>query len=334
MTRKKSLTLLQKINPINKEEERRKFFFDPLYNPQFEYQEEIELEEWLKYGSVQTEYLPNVKKILDTVIHQWGSELEYLEKTEGKLLSQDEVLAAINKYLVENNLTNKIQVQFSHNQIARTAFKKGTLLLRLPVQYREATILGMLNHEIGTHYFRRVNEDQQPWKGHRRDFGFGGEDGQQWLETEEGLAVINSHSSVPDKHIWFASLAYYSTCLAEELSFSELFRELKKYTSDWDRRWSLCMKAKRGLKDSSLPGAFSKSQLYFSGTVAVARWLLQTDFAMEDLYLGKIALSDVPRAKEISTLPSVALPAFLTDREMYKQAVKEIIRVNKLESLI
>jgi hypothetical protein len=115
------------------------------------------------------------------------------------------------------------------------------------------------------------------------------------------------------------------------MSFAELFHELKRYTDDRDRRWSLCLKAKRGLRDTSLPGAFTKNQLYFSGAINTLRWLKESDFAVEDLYLGKISLADVPRAKEITQLSPLRLPAFLNRRSDYVGSVKEIIAVNKLE---
>ncbi len=334
----KKLTLLQKINPINKDQEKRKFFFDPLYNPQFEYLEDVSLEDWMKYGPAATEFLPAAQHILDSVLKQWGTESQYLADTEGEVLTQEAAQAEINDYLKKNSLEKEIVLVFSPKQTARTLMRKNVLSIRTPIQYRQRAIIGMLNHELGTHYFRGINEKQQPWHGQHQAFGLGAgesEDGfwsGSYLETEEGLAVINSNASLPDKHLWFPALSYLSVNLAKELSFSELFHELKRYTDDRDRRWSLSLKAKRGLRDTSLPGAFTKNQLYFSGAIKTLHWLKENNFAAEKLYLGKISLDDVEQAKEIAQFSSIRLPSFLNDREKYRDAVKKIIALNKLES--
>ena len=50
---------------------------------------------------------------------------------------------------------------------------------------------------------------------------------------------------------------------ASRLSFRELFEELQDYIDDPQRRWEECLRVKRGLHDTSLPGAFCKDQVSF-----------------------------------------------------------------------
>lgn len=330
------LSLHQKITPLNVQEEKRKFYFDSQYNPQFEYEEEVSLDEWMRYGPISSEFLPTAKRIIESVIKDFGTESQYLEQTEGEPLSQEEVNTTIQEYLRANGLEKEVIVQYSAKQIARTTMKKNVLSLRTPTNYRRNNMQSVLNHEIGTHYFRRINEDAQPWKGRHREFGFIDDPEESvwsgsYLETEEGLAVINANVSLPDKRLWVPALSYIAVYLAKEMSFAEMFKELKQYTEDRDRRWILCLKAKRGLRDTSLPGGFSKNQLYFSGAIKVARWMSTHDFAVEDLYLGKLSLDDIEKAKAATHLQEVRLPQFLKQKGMYSAAVKEIISVNKFE---
>jgi hypothetical protein len=37
---------------------------------------------------------------------------------------------------------------------------KSRIIIGLPIKYYENTILGVLNHEIGTHFIRKVNNRQ------------------------------------------------------------------------------------------------------------------------------------------------------------------------------
>ncbi len=340
MKSKANLTLLQKILPSNLAAEKRKFLFDPKYNPQFEYPGEIDLAEWNQYGPVADQYLVAAKQIIDAVIHRWGQEEKYLDETGGRFLSQEEVRTRVLAYLKDNGLADEVIVQFSSKQIARTMMDRNVFSVQLPVRYREFDLPSVLDHEVGTHYLRRINEQQQPWRGKHRAFGFGSNAGQDdpnpnhYLETEEGLAVLNYYLTAPDKHLWMSALYYYTVWLASQLSFAALFHELRSYVEDRERRWTLCLKTKRGLRDTSLPGAFTKNQLYFSGVIKVAHWFNQNDFAVEDLYLGKLALNDIPRAKQLSAITKLRLPQFVADRAAYRQSIQAVISVNKLNGLV
>jgi hypothetical protein len=61
---------------------------------------------------------------------------------------------------------------------------------------------GVLNHEIGTHLVRRLNDNKQIWYNQRSRYGL-----QPYLATEEGLASINSvldQANDPDRkpYLW------------------------------------------------------------------------------------------------------------------------------------
>lgn len=322
-----AISMMGKLTPVNLQEEQEKFFFDPFYNPQFTYIEPIGEDLFHRYGPVSQEYLPTAQGILNKVIHQWGDGEAYNEDTLGKVLSQTEVEEVVKNYLEENDLTNTITYNFSNSYLARTSVYQNTLQIRTPVQYREHGIVSMLDHEIGTHIFRRINDIKQPWHKKYSAFGF-----QPYLSTEEGMAVIHAQLSLPDRLLLFPALNYYAVCRAEQLTFSELFADLKKFISDRQKRFSLCLKVKRGITDTSVPGAFSKNQVYLQGTIQVAQWLVKNEFAIDKLYVGKIDIADLTKAwtDSVLSLNDLEIPEFAKNKTQYKEAVLDIIRVNKL----
>jgi len=60
------------------------------------------------------------------------------------------------------------------------------LNIKSPCEYRSGRILGMLDHEIGTHFLRKHNEKLQPWYKKRKEY-----DMKTCIATEEGLACTN-----------------------------------------------------------------------------------------------------------------------------------------------
>ena len=59
------------------------------------------------------------------------------------------------------------------------------MIIKIPITHTKETIIGTLNHEIGTHFVRKFNNKFQPWyKNKKKKF-------QSYLCHEEGLAVLN-----------------------------------------------------------------------------------------------------------------------------------------------
>ena len=321
-----SIGLTQKLLPINTAQEKRKFLFDPEYNPQFEYEDEIEEEDLLFHGEASEALLPTAKYILNKVHKQWSDEEAYMAETEGSLLSQTEVEQAIRSYLQRHRLDSIVNVNYSSKVVSRTSVTGNTINIRTPIQYRAQGVLGMLEHEVGVHIMRRLNDEKQPWRGHRGKFHLS-----PYLGTEEGLAVLHAHVIREDKLIWAAALSYYGVYLAHRMSFAQMFKELKQYVSDSERLWSLCLRCKRGLKDTSLPGGYTKNQLYLQGAVDVYRWLKQHDFNARSLYIGKVAIEDVDRLSQLSELSpdDLVLPQLLMNKEWYREQILKIGAENK-----
>jgi len=329
----KKASFLKQIQPLNTEEERLKFLFDASYNPQFEYADEIPAEKLLRHGEVHEEYLPLATKILDNIIELYGQESNFLEDAKGDQLNRDESMVLIQEFLDRNHLTNLVKLSFSSQYAARTALKRTTgtftLQIRTPVLYRTNSLLGMLNHEIGTHLFRWLNEMEQDWYERRDEFDLHND----YLLTEEGLATVNSLLAQPQPLLWSPALNYWLVVEGSRSSFAQLNQKLKKYVDSPERRWRYCLKVKRGVDDTSSSLVFTKNQIYLRGALQVLRWLYHNDYNPIPLYLGKISLADLPQAQSKSTHHPI-LPDFLQSPGMYVPKLKEIILLNELEPFL
>lgn len=319
---------IQRLNPTNKAEEKRRFFFDVQYNPQFTYEKPIPSDELSKYGEVSAEYLKTARAILDAVIAKWKSEAAFLEEVEGQAVTKEQFTTTVRQYLKKYNMEQQVRISFSTNFVSPTSMQGNEMRVRLPISHREKRILGTLDHEIGTHYFRRLNEDKQPWASKREAFGFG-----SYLETEEGLAILHAHLSLPSPMLWFSALFYYAVYQASRMSFAELFADLRQYVNDKERRWNMCVRAKRGMTDTSQPGAIAKDQVYLRGTIKVLAWLREHEYDPRPLYWGKISLDDVEKAQRLQPDFQPILPDFLQDLKSYEKQVKRIEKENFLTGL-
>ena len=58
--------------------------------------------------------------------------------------------------------------------------------IKLPCEYRQGRMIGVLDHEIGTHFLRKHNEKNQIWYKKRETFKM-----LNCIATEEGFACVN-----------------------------------------------------------------------------------------------------------------------------------------------
>ncbi len=318
------MTFIQRLLPTNLEAEKKKFFFDPLYNPQFTYKDPVTLQELQRYGSVSTEYIEIAKKVLDFA--EKNNLSPALEKTEEKeeFLGKDEVEKIVFAFLEQEGLSKLITVQFTRSVVARTSMYKNTLIIRLPVEYTRSGLLGMLYHEIGTHQFRSMNDRQQLWRTKAKELKL-----KPHYLTEEGLAVLHSQIPKNNRLLVYQAINYLAVAFAHGHSFSQVNEMLKEHVLDRDRRFDTCVRVKRGIADTSKPGTFPKDQIYFAGALEVWKWLKKRDFDPTDLYNGKIAMEDTDMLKPLSTVIPLLLPTFIRENPaQYKKNIMEIGKVN------
>lgn len=313
----------------NMEVERRKFLFDPFYNPQFIYQDEVPAEKLARHGVVSDEHLETATNILDMVIKKYTTEENFIGTSEGATITREQTEKSIQAYLQMSGLEKRVKVWFSPDYIARTAvlFEDGTfnLKVRLPIDYREKNLIPILNHEVGTHIFRWLNEERQPWHKSRGSF-----DWRDFTETEEGLAVLHYSIAHPEPYLWIQSLYYFAAYHAQFLSFADLSQKLRPYVANLERRWKICLRVKRGYTDTSQPGAYTKDKVYLAGAIKVARWLSEHDYDVAKLYVGKIAVEDIERAWSYAQEHDPILPQFIDSKKTYAAAIEQVVKQNKL----
>jgi len=239
------------------------------------------------------------------------------------------VAQLVGEWLAAHGLEGCIKLHFSATMVAPASMSGGTVSIASgPLRVRESTLPSTLNHEVGTHYMRKANEKKQVWHGKEKRKRF--RMCNDLLATEEGLACLNTHLG-PNKWLWQAALHYYAAVQGSTMSFSELFADLAQYIDDPARRWNECVRVKRGVTDTSLPGSFCKDQCYLEGSLAILRQRDAIDFQL--LHCGRISLSDLQRVGRTSRLSENLAPRFLVDVNNYRALLDQIAEVNNVGNI-
>lgn len=152
--------------PKNAKEEEEKFFASGFtLNPIFEYDNPIVAAKFInQFKKPRSDYLPIASKIMDAFLSHYGSETNYL-LTEGRVITdQEETESIFKRYLEDLNVLDLAVINFSDRIVAPTSVtydnysSKIKINIQVPIEYREGRIIGVLHHEIGTHFLRRMNE--------------------------------------------------------------------------------------------------------------------------------------------------------------------------------
>ncbi|XP_071956157.1 microtubule-associated tyrosine carboxypeptidase 1-like [Antedon mediterranea] len=300
-----------------------------------------------RHIDIKFDLLPEAVAVLEKVCSMFGSGDVFLNKTFGDKITVDEATDKVKGYLYENNCNNQVKICWSKDllcsgkmcwhgpciQANRPEARTFNLLLQNSKEnmfLREHGIVCLADHEIGTHYLRMYNDGLQPWFSQRQQFGIGRLRSKKLLETEEGLATINTLLKAKHQLLWKPALLYYTACKSLEMSFQQLYDHLGTYVRDSNYRWKLVMRVKRVLDDVNDVGGYGKDQCYFTGAVQLLRNIDETDFVL--LYSGRIAVEELPRIRRLARMNCIKLPTFLQDVAKYKQNLWNIAVVNNLVS--
>ncbi|KAM8810629.1 putative tyrosine carboxypeptidase MATCAP2 [Eudromia elegans] len=324
------LCLLTAIKPSNVEKEKVKFFkSDFTYNPQFEYANPALPNVLAKHSQASDRFLKQSINIMERTLQKYGSYEKFEQATGGSLLTKSRIWNHVRKYMVKEGCLGEIVVHLTEDLLSRASMTvvngRPTLTINISTA-REHWLEGMLRHEIGTHYFRGINNNSQPWCNWsgRRKHGL-----KPINPTEEGLASIHSVLFRKDPFLWRAALLYYTVYQASQMSFSQLFQDVGKFVKDPNTRWDYCVRAKRGWTDTSQPGCFNKDQVYLDGILRILRYRESIDFHLLTA-LGKISYEDVERLKELAVVENMRVPHFLQDHVRYMEHLEKIMEVNEL----
>jgi len=186
-----------------------------------------------------------------------------------------------------------------------------SIYLRSETRFSPTRIEALVIHEIETHILTAENGANQPYELLQR--GTAG-----YLETQEGLATYNQNRVYGPGNDRRYNPA--RNVLATAYGLTHSFAETRAYCEkelgyDEDKALTQTISIKRGLRDASEPGGFTKSLIYFRGCEAIEHFVNKGG-DMRRLYIGKVTLQDLDLIEKIPDLqPPLLLPEFLREKK-------------------
>ncbi len=241
--------------------------------------------------------------------HIYQEALKFLKKNmpiehdNSPILETKPAVEILRKFMDEKKLKHWNIKYLEEAVVDMQVTKKESVLVRKKSTYHKNRLEALLVHEIGTHVFRFENGKRQPLEIMAQGTA-------NYLTTEEGLAVWNQNQlglNLGDKYLTPA-LQIVTIHMAKRLGFRDLFEYLQSTFDVSDElAWKLCLKSKRGFVDSDSKGAFTKDAIYFIGNREIEKFVKRGGL-IEELYLGKIAISELRIIKKMQNLRN---PKFL-----------------------
>ncbi|MBU0536219.1 MAG: flavohemoglobin expression-modulating QEGLA motif protein [Nanoarchaeota archaeon] len=322
------------INPTNETREKKKFFADKGYEPQFiyePYRTNIDrMIETLKAITTDRSMMGNILRqkkeehIRRFMMLKYRGLPEFTDhsakvfgRPNKQLLTKAKRLLYAKEDKVKENLKPKDVIDIlkaalalygfnwevkQKNMTAKAAVNqsKKQVLIKKGKNFSNDFIKRLITHEIGTHVLRYENGLLQPYKIFAT--GLPG-----YFETEEGLAVVNEEKAgVLQKRIL---KVYAARTIAVGMARDKGFREIYEYMRKFFRKeeaWKITVRAKRGIGDTSKPGGLTKDYLYLNGYYKVKNYLKK--YSVNRLYYGKVSMS---YAKMLDRIPGLVEPKYL-----------------------
>lgn len=191
------------------------------------------------------------KKIVDTKIDfsLYSQAIKILRKTRlkygcrmidevfGAPINKDKATVLFNNWLKRNkySISSKYdtipELEFSEDLLCSAKLctigpkryinkpekRKYKLQIRLASQdnlfLRENSFESLLDHELGTHLCRMVNEGLQPWYYDRSKFNLSTDKTRRMLEIEEGLAAIHTTLKLGMHELFVPAILYVAGCI-------------------------------------------------------------------------------------------------------------------------
>ncbi|MFW6134339.1 MAG: tyrosine/phenylalanine carboxypeptidase domain-containing protein [Elusimicrobiota bacterium] len=331
------------LTPVNKAIEREKFFSNNDYNPVFKYEINKSLLQKIKtgldnvivpesscfgeiYNKLIQEYLLKIRmienlnkpeeftrisKLLYGIYSRKDSEEadDILEKNYEQVNKGEIRPGEIKKTLLEKirqQGINNWDVELSNNIMSKVTVKPklNKILVHGKYKYLPGEDRRLAVHEIEVHLFRALNGDLQKYSIFKT--GLAG-----YLETEEGLAVYYERRkkvcSARQMKIYAGRLKAVQKSLSS--SFAETYRFLRRWF-DRDTAYILTQRAKRGLTDTSKPGALTKDAHYISGHRKAGEYI-QNNGDLKYLFVGKVGINDVDLIKKLIDSGRIKEPLYM-----------------------
>ncbi|XP_019646994.1 PREDICTED: uncharacterized protein KIAA0895-like [Branchiostoma belcheri] len=339
------------LAPINTEEQKHRFLHHG-HLPQFHLrgsEERVQGAMRTKVAQIKFDHFPEAKKILELVRQKFGDDDRLVEAAFGPLIDQREATHVVSQYLLEHGVDGMLKVLWSGDlncsgrmqwrgpaqKYNRPELRRYSLWLQNTAEnmyLRQHGIKCLIDHEVGTHFFRMLNDGFQPWYSNRDGFGLRSCRSWEAVAIEEGLATVNTMLQAKVKYLWVPALLYYASCMSTEMTFSDLFHHLETFIKDVHQRWKIVLRIKCGLPDPAKDlGGCGKDQAYFAGAVEILRNLETIDFHL--LYSGKVCIDELPRIRRLARRDCIKLPHFLLDQEAYRKKLRQMAAINNIDSL-
>ncbi len=330
------LKFLSYFRPLNFNEESHRFISDRSYNPQFEYKEagldfsqlNKELSR-IKYDDTELGRLFH-KKIIElgsffelikaresadfTELSKqiFGSpseeDLQTIRETRPEIavspkkqkITSQELKEIFEQKLSEYGLNDWRVILKKHLLTKCVVNRNKRIIIKNHSSFNLARVEELVIHEIDTHLLTSENGSRQKYQLFNLGFS-------NYLETQEGLALYNviHFGNKPDEEK-YKNILTEAISLAQKMSLSELYRLIKSKKISDRSALDICFRVKRGIGDTSLPGAFTKDYCYFSGLKKIETFLNESG-NLSDLYFGKYSLDDLPQIKNISSFKTPPL---------------------------
>lgn len=338
------IKLLSALRPLNFKEESQKFINDKSYAPQFIYKQLDDHYDQLKNDLLRIKYddtelgrlfmekITELKNYIELIKLRGTKDFTSISKEVFGTIDKSD-FDLINKDILLRNRQKKFHTEKYSSEETREIFqntlieyglkdwkvllsdkiiakcvtnKNKKILLKKNVFFSENRINDLIIHEIETHLLTAENGNRQKYKLFNLGFA-------NFLETQEGLAIHNTHyhskNNLEERHKAILTIAIY---LAQTMSINELYEKIRSYKLTENSTIDICLRVKRGLKDTSQPGAFTKDYTYYKGKKTIEKFL-ENGGDLRDLYHGKYNLKDLAVIKNISQFKTPPiLPKWLT----------------------
>lgn len=328
------LKLLYHVRPSNLKEEQEKFFKDFNYNPQFTYPEPQFEPEILKQRLDRLEINDSpIGQIFAAKKDELIKKIELIESVDTdnftersmKLFGKPDLglIKECENLLIETGKFGKGEKNDIETKDAEKIFEKVfekygltqwkvkikdelvtdcvagknlRLFVRNGATFSENRIKNLIVHEIETHILTAENGRNQPFQ----IFKTGTAD---YLITQEGLATYNVAIKLgkPIKDNYKALSLIIAIDEAIKGSFVQVFEKILSYGVPIEDAYRVALKVKRGLSDTSRPGAFTKDLIYYKGYKEIKEFV-DNGGKIKDLYMGKINIRDIEIIKKVHGL--------------------------------
>lgn len=225
---------------------------------------------------------------------------------EENIISANEAVIDFQKEFEKYGLTSW-KAKVKENMVSDCiAGKNNRLFIKKSATFSKDRIKSLIVHEIETHILTAENGKLQPYEIFNRGL-------EGYLTTQEGMAMYNVETQRKQPFSKNTKALAHVVAIDTALngSFSDVYAKLIEIGIPRSQAFRSAVKAKRGLSDTSQPGAFTKDYIYYKGYFQVKKFI-ENGGELKDLYLGKYNIKDVETVKSINgMIKPVFLPKWL-----------------------